>query len=103
MKNDHSEYIDCFRYGIGHGCDGLCPALYRGECENIADVIEELRKSMDVKELLELYKPYGQRAFLKTVKTSLLKEELDKRLKEVSKKERKGFLIPGAFRNLELE
>jgi len=33
---------DCFRYGIGHGCDIFCPVLLRGECEYKDDENKEL-------------------------------------------------------------
>ena len=46
----------CHNYGSMSGCDERCPALLRGECQNIKDAIECCDVSpKDRAEILELY------------------------------------------------
>lgn len=45
-------HTECHDYGSFSGCDGGCPALWRGECEVIADVLENVNFNED--DLIEI-------------------------------------------------
>jgi len=50
---------ECHNYGIMAGCDERCPALLKGECQNIIDAIEccDLRDE-EREEILKLYRSF---------------------------------------------
>lgn len=44
----------CMGYGMAHGCDRECPALWEGECSEFGEVAKQILPSIEADEFAEL-------------------------------------------------
>lgn len=62
------DNITCHDYGIGSGCDTGCPVLWRGECEVVDEVLDNVvfdeDQFMELEELYFMTPPRERRVFL---------------------------------------